>query len=540
MDKRKEYHGDRSRAKRYRVTSAGPHEFTAIVPRSQVQVENGRAPLDPGKHGDTRIFQKEATEQVIAGRPIKQFVRRIIKPTPATPEVLARRPIKQFIRRIKNNIPTPAVHEDVKSTSFQLNSRGEDSEAVYWNVEGVQKPTQGDESTTLPSKKNPPAPTKHADTKVRVASFNGMPTNNDALYSLYQSGSSVMAAHGRTDKGTNVIVKPGEDNAERPTPDRPRAASHFLADLPNAAKGTPSRLSREREERLISLHVQALENPNAVPYTTNTGARKYSELAGVLPSTSYTPHVEVLVANTGASKGAWSAGVDLGTSYAGDVMLFPTVACVHKGYYLDDLMVAECDEPTELIDGEIPTITDAELPDSSTIPTYQETPPSLETPVLETAATPVPPTLAKLVVSPALPLSSEPKRPLPPCKALCIGFGSLKTSEEPTFIREEREPTYPLKVAHAPTLKHSTPPPTIPLPLPSAMDIPQHPSQPLSLQAAIEENVIPNNLNELELLGEVLAKALKITPAPSFLDMRGGVSFDAQKDAMLYSYPRST
>jgi hypothetical protein len=50
----------------------------------------------------------------------------------------------------------------------------------------------------------------------------------------------------------------------------------------------------------------------------------------------------------------------------------------------------------------------------------------------------------------------------------------------------------------------------------------------------MEAIVIPNSLDELELLIDFLAKGLNMAPAPRFLDIYGGRSFDLQNVMMVH------
>lgn len=274
---------------------------------------------------------------------------------------------------------------------------------------------------------------------------------------------------------------------------RPRTESgrfHLaLLSRPNSSAEVVA-LTREQEEELIRLHVQPFVVPNAVPYCTNTGARKHSLGMGVSRHTLYTPDVEIAVANTGASKGGWATGIDRDTSYAGDVMLFPVVDCVYKGYYLDDMIIAVCDEYRELVD-EVEQVS-ADLPEPSA--------PSL-----------------------ALP-SSAAKTTVSARKAAKLPFVRLQTAEGPTFERDtiKPEPSKSDTPADPTKLGSKAPDPD------EALNIS------MGLQAAMEANGIPNSLAELEDVVAALAKHLKVTPSQGFLDVYGGVGFDLQKEMLLY------
>jgi hypothetical protein len=262
-----------------------------------------------------------------------------------------------------------------------------------------------------------------------------------------------------------------------------------LLAIPNSSAEVVA-LAREQEEELIRLHVKPFVAPNAEPYSTNTGARKHSLGMGMSPHTSYTLDIEIAIANTGTSKGGWVTGVDRDTSYAGDVMLFPQVECVHKGFYLEDLIIAECDKYLEPVNEAMQV--SADLPEPS-------------------------------APSPAL-LSSAAKTTVSARKAKKLPFVRLQAAEEPTFKRDTVEPKSP------------------------KLDTPADPSKPQSkarepdktlnvsmgLQAAMEANGIPNSLAELEDVAVALAKHLKITPNPGFLDMYSGIGFDLQKEMLLY------
>jgi hypothetical protein len=174
-----------------------------------------------------------------------------------------------------------------------------------------------------------------------------------------------------------------------------------LLAIPNSSAEVVA-LTREQEEELIRLHVKPFVAPNAEPYSTNTGARKHSLGMGMSPHTSYTLDIEIAIANTGTSKGGWVTGVDRDTSYAGDVMLFPQVECVHKGFYLEDLIIAECDKYLEPVNEAMQV--SADLPEPS-------------------------------APSPAL-LSSAAKTTASACKAKKLPFVRLQAAEESTFKRD--------------------------------------------------------------------------------------------------------
>jgi hypothetical protein len=275
-----------------------------------------------------------------------------------------------------------------------------------------------------------------------------------------------------------------------------------LLALPNA-RTVPAKISPQQEEKLVDLHVRPFRDPKAVGYATATGARKYGEHTGVLLQTSYTPDVKDLITNTGASKGAWTAGIDPDTHYAGDVMLFPAVEGVHKGFHLDSLVIARCGEPTGYVDAE--TQTDGDLPLSSPAG-------------LENFCSAMPP----------------PYLPFP--RAARFPFTSLKTSAEPTFERatsreEKGDATLAAPSANDPPI----PPPSPPEPFLTKEHQPS--SMPPSLQAMIQAQGIPSNLDELDILVGSLAKSLNISPNPSYLDMHSGNSFDLQKEMLLYTRP---
>jgi hypothetical protein len=289
-----------------------------------------------------------------------------------------------------------------------------------------------------------------------------------------------------------------------------------LLALPNA-RTEPAKISRQQEEKLVDLHVQPFRDPNAVGYATATGARKYGEHTGVLLHTSYTPDVKNLITNTGASKDAWTAGVDPATHYAGDVMLFPAVEGVHKGFHLDSLIIARCDEPTRYVDAE--TQTDVDLLSSSPARLHNFSSAMLPPYLPFQRAAPVPDEL------------QAPGR-----GAARFAFATLKTSAEPTFERaaprkEEGDTMYAAPLADDPPLPLPSPPePSSTNGHPSSAEFP-------TLQAMIQAQVVPSNLNELDLLVDSLAKSLNISPNPSYLDMHGCNSFDLQKEMLLYTRP---
>jgi hypothetical protein len=292
----------------------------------------------------------------------------------------------------------------------------------------------------------------------------------------------------------------GDDKEDEDLDAKEETVLALLA-LPNA-RTEPAKISPQQEEKLVDLHVRPFRDPNAVGYATATGARKYGEHTGVLLQTSYTPDVKDLITNTGASKGAWTAGVDPDTHYAGDVMLFPAVEGVHKGFHLDSLVIARCDEPTGYVDAE--TQTDGDFP------------PSLPA-ALENFWSAMPPLYLQFR------------------RVARIPFTSLKTSAEPSFERATSRKEKGDATFAAPSTDPPIPPPFPPEP--SSTKEHQPSTMPPSLQAMIQAQGIPSNLDELDILVGSLAKSLNISPNPSYLDMHGGNSFDLQKEMLLYTRP---
>jgi hypothetical protein len=114
-------------------------------------------------------------------------------------------------------------------------------------------------------------------------------------------------------------------------------------------------------------------------------------------------------------------------------------------------------------------------------------------------------------------------------------FTSLETSEEPTFPRTTQSDTAVSVCGIDETAKWRAPPrhPSLQsLTLPKSSTASADLS--VSLQQAMEAIGIPNSLDELELLIDFLAKGLNMAPAPRFLDIYGGSSFDLQKEMVVH------
>jgi hypothetical protein len=280
----------------------------------------------------------------------------------------------------------------------------------------------------------------------------------------------------------------------------------LLLTLPNT-RTEAATLSSEQGEALIALHVKPLQDLNAVEYATNTGARKHKEQEGVWLHTSHTLDVEDLMTNTGLYKGSWPGGVDPDTHYAGETMLFPVAEGVHKSLNIDDSTVIGREEPGGYVDAE--THTDEEVFPS--IPRHLAN--------------------AWSVISPPHPTKLDVET-APSKKTTRFVSTSSKTSSEPTFIRtQEREDDG--DTTSAATLAQNSP--LLLPPSPTEENLPL--DAPLSLRDMMKTAGVPRSLAELEVLVEALAKSLKISPAPSYMDMYGGNGFDLQKDMLQYTRP---
>lgn len=106
---------------------------------------------------------------------------------------------------------------------------------------------------------------------------------------------------------------------------------HSLLCLPNAVD-TKSIVSRHRHEELVDLHVRPFVNPYVGGYCTNTGARKHSRQAGILCYITYTP---------------------------ADVTRFSSITGSTKDLFLEDIIIAHCDEPSaEIVSDEVIPLSD--------------------------------------------------------------------------------------------------------------------------------------------------------------------------------------
>ena len=299
---------------------------------------------------------------------------------------------------------------------------------------------------------------------------------------------------------------------------------NVLLGFPNATQ-RPLRRERLQEEKLVALHVPPLEYSyfGARGDETNTGARKGTEQQGVSPHTSYTPDIESLADSTGAAKGVWRAGVHSDTNYAGDVMIFPTVDCVHKGFHLEDVIIAQCDKPMDVLERDARADEENFIPQRHTAPDVAQLPAHSKKPATSKKlkatisgppAPPPPPPETRLwskVASKIEPEVTEPSR-----KIVRFALSPSKTSEEFPSLPKVKPASDQIGSAQP-----EIPVPNAPPPHQQSVAAPASTSS--SVRNAFEANNIPSNLDELELLAEFLAKGLNITPAPSFLDMRGGL-----------------
>jgi len=330
------------------------------------------------------------------------------------------------------------------------------------------------------------------------------------------------------------VAAPGEHTAAPCTVQPPREAllsqPYVLLGLPNTTRRSLRR-ERRQEEKLVALHVPPLEHPyfGAAKDETDTGAQKSAEHQGVSPHTSYTPCVENLANNTGAAKGAWCAGVDSATNYAGDVMLFPTVDCVHKGFHLDDIIIAQCDKPVDFVNRNARADEESGIPHHPTAPDAAQLPAHSKKPVTskklkvtksEPPAPPPPPPETRLWSKVASTI--EPEVTAPSRKTVRFALSPSKTSEEFPFLPKVKPA--PDQIGSA---QPEIPVPDAPPPHQQSVAAPACTSS--SVRDAFQANNIPSNLGELELLAEFLAKGLNMTPAPSFLDMRGGLLRGAEE-----------
>jgi hypothetical protein len=185
--------------------------------------------------------------------------------------------------------------------------------------------------------------------------------------------------------------------------------------------------------------------------TQETGARKHNEREGVWLHTSYTPGVTYLITGTGVSKVRWPAGNNPVTHYGVGVMMSSTVESMHKDFHVSKTIVAGCDQPGQYVDAETQT-------DEKTVLSLQTR-------------------LAHLwsAVLPLLPKKIQMETAAGRNKTR-LAFTSLKTSSEPTFIRDSAleddsdTPSAVTSVQGSPLLL-----PSSPKPLPAEEQLPGDP-----------------------------------------------------------------
>ena len=210
-----------------------------------------------------------------------------------------------------------------------------------------------------------------------------------------------------------------------------------LLERPDAVRDT-GRLSREDEATLIKLHVKPFIDWNTLQYPRNTGTRKHRLPRPVVPFTSYTPVVDLLIVNTGALKCAWSAGVDQDTSYINDAMIRQRAEKVREGYHKGLMSLSIRSTPPPTVPGSaVPSskVKYTNLPAARGVLKTATHPTVLRTAVMgelhETANSNV---VLESKPTYSAALKKEPKPVKSVRKTVRFAASALKTSEQPTFI----------------------------------------------------------------------------------------------------------
>jgi hypothetical protein len=225
-----------------------------------------------------------------------------------------------------------------------------------------------------------------------------------------------------------------------------------------------------------------------------------------------------LMANTGALKGSSTGGVDPGWCYTGDVDDMFQLHNVYKSTSIspEDLLVAHCDASVRYVDKSIQT-------EPIVVPKSESG--ERKARVVNTYS-----------VIQSVERKLEPlQHVLPTAEPTPSTRRSLRTSDEPTFIRDNEQPRAPWgfmiipgrRLLGAPTSSKPTKHPE-----------PRNEEVPATLQDSITRHGTPRNLTELELLSAALAKSLNLTPYPGCFDASNGPpgTFDLHEQLDVYGY----
>jgi hypothetical protein len=201
------------------------------------------------------------------------------------------------------------------------------------------------------------------------------------------------------------------------------------------------------------------------------------------------------------------------------------VASVHKGYTVDGVLIAHCDEYVPYVD--------------KGVQTEPSSPPNADGKEQTTMAVLNYSTIQSVKSAQALFLPYPRTGPAPVLQL------PLRTSDEPTFIRTVQESTPPWAHMNVPgrqIAKDTTTSSSAVVPPPAAdQGIPEE--RPLTIQDKIERQGTPRNLTEAELIGSALAKGLSIPLFPGFFDALTGPPgpFNLHEQLNVYGYtPRQT